>query len=167
MADLEWNETHFEGNIDREADDKENSEQDVNRSNDSSSTMSENPVSFVVGEPDNDRSEELEIEDSFPSESYDITTTQVQQNAMAGLIERRKRLRWSFFPTLFFFSSLDLVFLFKRSDKSEQVNDIIENTKHGSRERSLSLTRPFCIRFKDSPRIHMDPIDVRWISDRG
>ncbi|XP_012247167.1 acetyl-CoA carboxylase isoform X3 [Bombus impatiens] len=82
-----------EGNIDREADDKENSEQDVNRSNDSSSTMSENPVSFVVGEPDNDRSEELEIEDSFPSESYDITTTQVQQNAMAGLIERRKRLR--------------------------------------------------------------------------
>ena len=82
-----------EGNIDREADDKENSEQDVNRSNDSSSTMSENPVSFVVGDPDNDRSEELEIEDSFPSESYDITTTQVQQNAMAGLIERRKRLR--------------------------------------------------------------------------
>lgn len=67
----------------------------------------------------------------------------------------------------FFFSSLDLVFLFKRSDKSEQVNGIIENTKHGSRERSLSLTRPFCIRFKDSPRIHMDPIDVRWISDRG
>lgn len=131
MAHLEWNETHFEGNIDREADDKENSEQDVNRSNDSSSTMSENPVSFVVGEPDNDRSEELEIEDSFPSESYDITTTQVQQNAMAGLIERRKRLRWSFFPTLFFFSSLDLVFLFKRSDKSEQVNGIIENYENG------------------------------------
>ncbi|XP_076277454.1 acetyl-CoA carboxylase isoform X2 [Lasioglossum baleicum] len=54
-------------------------------------TMSENPVSFVVGAPD--PSEELEIEDIFPSEGYDLSSNQVQQNEFPGLVERRKRLR--------------------------------------------------------------------------
>ncbi|XP_066599220.1 acetyl-CoA carboxylase-like isoform X1 [Prorops nasuta] len=59
--------------------------------------VTEAPVSFVVGEPD--PSEELENEDSFPSESTnsfptDVTShQQSSQNAMPGLVERRRRLR--------------------------------------------------------------------------
>lgn len=60
--------------------------------------MSETPVSFVVGEPESepdpnhDPTEVLEIEDSFPSES-DNGNLQMQINATAGLVERRRRLR--------------------------------------------------------------------------
>ncbi|XP_034186406.1 acetyl-CoA carboxylase isoform X2 [Osmia lignaria lignaria] len=56
-------------------------------------TMSENPVSFVVGGPDTDLAEELEVEDSFPSEGSDMGLNQAQQNILPGLVERRKRLR--------------------------------------------------------------------------
>ncbi|OAD57807.1 Acetyl-CoA carboxylase [Eufriesea mexicana] len=69
------------------------STEDENSAVNSNGTMTDNPVSFVVGDPDNDPSEELEVEDSFPSEGNDLALNQVQYNAMAGLIERRKRLR--------------------------------------------------------------------------
>ncbi|KAK1128840.1 hypothetical protein K0M31_019982 [Melipona bicolor] len=81
------------GNVDRVADDQGRSAQDANNSVDTSSTMSENPVSFVVGGPDIDPSEELEIEDSFPSDANDFGGLSPQQTSMVGLIERRKRLR--------------------------------------------------------------------------
>ncbi|XP_076618553.1 acetyl-CoA carboxylase isoform X2 [Colletes latitarsis] len=60
--------------------------------------MSENPVSFVVGDPDADPNEELEIEeleteDSFPDEGSEYSVLQAQQNVLPGLVERRKRLR--------------------------------------------------------------------------
>ncbi|XP_015432186.1 PREDICTED: acetyl-CoA carboxylase isoform X1 [Dufourea novaeangliae] len=55
--------------------------------------MSEKPVSFMVGEPDADPSEELEIEDIFPSEGTDPGPYQVQQTIIPGMVERRKRLR--------------------------------------------------------------------------
>ena len=52
-------------------------------------TMSETPVSFVVGDPD--PCEELENEDSFPSDGND--GIQQQPLIVPGLVERRKRLR--------------------------------------------------------------------------
>ncbi|XP_020292337.1 acetyl-CoA carboxylase isoform X2 [Pseudomyrmex gracilis] len=68
--------------------------------------MSEAPVSFVVGEPEqehepesdhgsgSDPSEILEIEDSFPSDNGDSATNlQAQTSIAPGLAERRKRLR--------------------------------------------------------------------------
>ncbi|XP_043262710.1 acetyl-CoA carboxylase isoform X2 [Colletes gigas] len=60
--------------------------------------MSENPVSFVVGDPDADPNgdleiEELETEDSFPDEGSEHSVLQAQQNVLPGLVERRKRLR--------------------------------------------------------------------------
>ncbi|XP_076754635.1 acetyl-CoA carboxylase isoform X3 [Xylocopa sonorina] len=55
-------------------------------------TMPENPVSFVVGD-DTDPTEELEVDDSFPSEGNDLNGIQMQQSIMPGLVERRKRLR--------------------------------------------------------------------------
>ncbi|CAL7951788.1 unnamed protein product [Xylocopa violacea] len=54
--------------------------------------MPENPVSFVVGD-DTDPTEELEVEDSFPSGGSGMNGIQVQQSIMPGLVERRKRLR--------------------------------------------------------------------------
>ncbi|XP_016913942.1 acetyl-CoA carboxylase isoform X3 [Apis cerana] len=73
----------------REEGDERRSTENENKSFNISDTMAENPVSFVVGGPDNDPAEESEVEDTFPSETNDFET----QNAMAGLIERRKRLR--------------------------------------------------------------------------
>ncbi|KAL2715955.1 acetyl-CoA carboxylase isoform X1 [Vespula squamosa] len=59
------------------------------------SEMSETtPVSFVVGEPDPDAEEELEIGDSFPIDGNDGNSLQGQQFSIPpGLVERRKRLR--------------------------------------------------------------------------
>nr|KAF7431546.1 hypothetical protein H0235_004470 [Vespula pensylvanica] len=52
------------------------------------------PVSFVVGEPDPDAEEELEIGDSFPIDGNDGNSLQGQQFSIPpGLVERRKRLR--------------------------------------------------------------------------
>ncbi|XP_054001700.1 uncharacterized protein LOC128888659 isoform X3 [Hylaeus anthracinus] len=85
----------FEGNTDRvdREPDVRGSRADENDFVDTSVTMSENPVSFVVGDPDADPNEELEIEDSFPDEGSDLNVLQAQQNVLPGLVERRKRLR--------------------------------------------------------------------------
>ncbi|CAK9831548.1 Acetyl-CoA carboxylase [Anthophora retusa] len=81
----------LEGDANKGAGDEQNSTEGEN--NHDESTMSENPVSFVVGEPENDPTEQLEVDDSFPSEANDHVPSQTQQNMMPGLLERRKRLR--------------------------------------------------------------------------
>lgn len=86
----------FEGNAER-VDSGPGKEESKEAENDHvisiNGTMSENPVSFVVGGPDTDLAEELEVEDSFPSEGSDMGLNQAQQNILPGLVERRKRLR--------------------------------------------------------------------------
>ena len=52
------------------------------------------PVSFVLGEAEDETGEELETGDSFPSDKQHIQQQQQQQQQHAnGLLERRKRLR--------------------------------------------------------------------------
>lgn len=96
----------FEGNTDRV--DREpgvrGSSEDKNDLVNPAGIMAENPVSFVVGDPDADPNEELEIEDSFPDEGSDLSFLQPPQNVIPGLVERRKRLRWFFHNFFFFFS---------------------------------------------------------------
>lgn len=63
-------------------------------SGDNSEMSETTPVSFVVGEPDPDAEEELEIGDSFPIDGHGGNSPQVQQFSIPpGLVERRKRLR--------------------------------------------------------------------------
>lgn len=97
----------FEGNIERaeltSSDSPGSSKETVHPIDSSRSArareMSEAPVSFVVGEPehepdpnrDTDPSEVQEIEDSFPSVGSDNGNLQI--NPVAGLVERRRRLR--------------------------------------------------------------------------
>lgn len=107
-GELYTRECVFEGNIERASErassgTAESSEETVHRIDSSRSArakeMPETPVSFVVGDPepdpnhDTDPSEVQEIEDSFPSEGSDNGNLQMHINAVAGLVERRKRLR--------------------------------------------------------------------------
>ncbi|XP_026673591.1 acetyl-CoA carboxylase isoform X3 [Ceratina calcarata] len=94
----------FFGSGNREAGDEQKSADESETDlADSKGTMSENPVSFIVGDPEseandsvknelNDPTEQLEVDDSFPSGEHE-TNGLLHPTYMPGLVERRKRLR--------------------------------------------------------------------------
>lgn len=57
--------------------------------------MAEQPVSFLVGDAEEEAGEELETGDSFPDDGLqnDHHHQQQQQQLANGLLERRRRLR--------------------------------------------------------------------------
>jgi hypothetical protein len=79
----------LEGNIKEEGQTQRESEaESLGRDN-----MAE-PVSFVLGEAEDETSEELETGDSFPGDKQpNQQQQQQQQQHVNGLVERRKRLR--------------------------------------------------------------------------
>ncbi|KAJ8688508.1 hypothetical protein QAD02_024303 [Eretmocerus hayati] len=92
-SNVKGHQTKHQSNNSRAEADDESTSSSVSKQDSSEAKMAEEPVSFVLGETEDETGAEgQETEDSFPGDNKQQNQQQQQQYAN-GLIERRKRLR--------------------------------------------------------------------------